>query len=83
MRGKQMMGEKTGFEVSGGSFHERTGRRRISEIYETDNFQTANNKLHDGWDLLKAIVSNRRGFYILVRYEEEAARAEQEVIPPG
>lgn len=34
-------------------------RRRISDIYETDNVSIANCKLHNGWELMKAIISNR------------------------
>lgn len=46
-------------------------RRRISDIYETDNVSIANFQLHNGWNLMKAIISNGKSFYILVRYEEE------------
>lgn len=49
----------------------RGGYRRIRRIFETDDFTKANERLDNGWDLLKGVVSNGKSFYILVKYEED------------
>lgn len=64
--------EKAGFfEGRERDFEERPYRRRISNVYETDDYHMVNNKLHNGWDLFKAIISNGKSFYILVKYGEQ------------
>ena len=65
------MGEKGFFDERESHSRERMNRRRISAVFETDDYQEANRKLREGWDVLKAIISNGRSFYILVRYEEK------------